>query len=222
MKTKGFTLIETLLVVFLIAMLATVAISSYINSTSNFKFLAAYQQVTSALRTARSDALSNKQQNGISPKGYGLCIGTNGVITFADTGSKNLKFDVTTAANVNFMVAIAVTCPYTTNANGLPEDTILQDKSFNISKSGYVQYSLDPKAVLPNNIISGPVVLFYESGTGNFSAYDGSGNQISKSTTPYFSIEFCQNVGGTCVANGLLRYIHVYQVSGLAEEATTL
>ncbi|MCX6734447.1 MAG: prepilin-type N-terminal cleavage/methylation domain-containing protein [Candidatus Peregrinibacteria bacterium] len=222
MKTKGFTLIETLLVVFLIGVMATVAIQSYVGSTKTFKFLSSYQQVTSALRTARSNALSNELQSGVSVKRYGVCIGANGILTFADTGSKDFKADFTSQANINYMGGSGYGCSFTTNANGLAEDVILQDKSFNISNSGYLAYTLDPTIVGNNNIITGPVVIFYDSGTGNLTAKDGSGNTISKSTIPYLSIQFCQNAGGgTCLATGQTRYIKVYQVSGLAEESTT-
>jgi len=219
---KGFTLIEILLVVLLIGMLATIAIRSYINSTTTFKFLSAYQQVTSALRTARSDALSNEQQtvNGVtvSPKRYGVCLGSNGVATFADTGSKELKFDLTNSDSSAFISLNVGACTFTTNANGAPEDVILRDKSFNMGDSGYQIYSLDPTKPANNNIIAGSVVVFYESGTGNFSAYDSNGNLLSKSLLPFFSIDFKQKPGiGT-----LERYIRVYQVSGLAEESTTL
>lgn len=218
MKTKGFTLIETLLVVFLIGVMATIAIQSYVNSTKTFKFLSSYQQVTSALRTARSNALSNELQNGVSVKRYGVCIGTGGVLSFADTGSKDFKADFTSQANTNYLGTSGFGCSAVANQSG-PEDIILKDKSFNISNSGYIEYTLDPTIAGNNNMITSPVVIFYDSGTGNLTAKDGSGNTVSKATVPYLSIEFCQNA--SCLTSSLIRYIKVYQVSGLAEESTT-
>ena len=214
MKTKGFTLIETLLVTMLIGVLATVAITTYINSTATFQFLSSYQQVTSALRTARSNALSNEQQGGLSPKRYGVCISATGYATFAETGQKDFKIDFlgTNAADIALLAGCNNAGVYSANASGA-QDSLLRDKTATISTQGYAIAVTDPSGV--NTATSLPLLIFYENGTGNLIAYDSTGKQISKATIPYLGIKFSK-------AGGLTRYIRVYQVSGLAEESTTL
>lgn len=201
MKTKGFTLVEILLVIFLIGTMATVAISSYINSTTNFKFLSSYQQVTSALRVARSNALSNELQSGVSTKRYGVCISSTNVITFADTGDKEFKFDL---KDSNKAVGCNDTDIFATSITN--EDVKLQDKTFDLGVQGYVVDVIGMEL---------PVLIFYDNGTGNLKAINGKNETIDKAVNPYLNISVAQKVGT------LTRYIKVYQVSGLAEESTT-
>lgn len=208
MKTKGFTLVEILLVIFLIGILATAAITTYINSTTTFKFLANYQQVTSALRTARSNAMSNKQQNGVSPNRYGVCISATNVTTFADTGDKEFKFDLKDKSK-------AVGCDNTDifATSDTNEDTKIQDKSFDLKTQGYVMKIIEAAGIKEINL---PVLIFYESGSGKLTAIDGKNAKIDKALNKYFSVSVSQ-IAGSLPA----RYIRIYQVSGLAEESTT-
>lgn len=201
MKTKGFTLVEILLVILLIGTMATIAVNSYINSTSNFKFLSSYQQVTSALRVARSNALSNELQNGVSTKRYGVCISSTNVTTFADTGDKEFKFDLKDKTKAVGCDDADVFATSTTN-----EDVKLLDKTFDL---GVQEYVID---VIGMEL---PVLIFYDNGTGNLRAINGKNQIIDKAVSPYLNISVAQKVGS------LIRYIKVYQVSGLAEESTT-
>jgi prepilin-type N-terminal cleavage/methylation domain-containing protein len=206
MKTKGFTLVEILLVIFLIGILATAAITTYINSTTTFKFLANYQQVTSALRTARSNAMSNKQIGGVMPNRYGVCISATNVTTFADTGDKEFKFDLKVQDAGCFSNDIFAT-------SGTNEDTKIQDKSFDLKTQGYAMKIIEAAGIKEINL---PVLIFYESGSGNLTAIDGKNAKIDKALNKYFSVSV-EQIAGSLPA----RYIRVYQVSGLAEESTT-
>ena len=212
MKNKGFTLIEILLVVFLIGVLATVAIKSYIDSTSTFKFLSGYGQVVSSLRTARSDALSNTQQNGAPVERYGVCIANDAVVTFADVGQKDLKLDLLQANAAD--IALLHGCgPLNPGDLSGAQDTLLREKTANIGAQGYAMTVFDHKD--SPLLTSMPILIFYESGSGNLTAFNSAGTVIAKDTVPYLNIRFFQNSGS------LERYIRVYQVSGLAEESTT-
>lgn len=206
MKTKGFTLVEILLVIFLIGILATAAITTYINSTTTFKFLANYQQVTSALRTARSNAMSNKQIGGVMPNRYGVCISATNVTTFADTGDKEFKFDLKVQDAGCFSNDIFAN-------SGTNEDTKIQDKSFDLKTQGYAMKIIEAAGIKEINL---PVLIFYESGSGKLTAIDGKNAKIDKALNKYFSVSVSQ-IAGSLPA----RYIRIYQVSGLAEESTT-
>lgn len=201
-KPQGFTLIEVLLVVFLIGILATAAITSYVNSTTTFKFLSSYQQVTSALRTARSNALSNEQQGGVMPKRYGVCISKKDVTTFADTGDKEFKYDLLDPSKAGGCRNNDIFAQSITN-----EDTKSQDKSFDFASQGYELGVVD---------IELPVLIFYESGTGNLTAINGKNVKIDKTVNKYLNVSVAQKDGD------LKKYIRIYQISGLVEESPTL
>lgn len=201
-KPQGFTLIEVLLVVFLIGVLATAAITSYVNSTTTFKFLSSYQQVTSALRTARSNALSNEQQGGVMPKRYGVCVSSTDVTTFADTGDKEFKYDLKDPGKAGGCNNSDIFAKSSTN-----EDTKSQDKSFDFASQGYV---------LAVDKMDLPVLIFYESGTGNLTAINGKNVKIDKIANKYLNVSVAQKDGD------LKKYIRVYQISGLVEESNTL
>jgi prepilin-type N-terminal cleavage/methylation domain-containing protein len=216
MKTRGFTLIEILLVVFLIALMAITAITSYMNSTTTFKFLSSYQQVVSALRTARSYALSNKQVGDVMPKRYGVCIGNDGYIAFADSGQVGYKLDLLNPNAADKILASACYnnfSVYSADVSG-DQDTLLRDKASNIDTQGYIMIFTGP-ADFSYGLAIPPIIVFYESGSGNLTVIDGNGVKIPKATVPYIKIKFQQTSGS------LARYIRIYQVSGLVEESTT-
>lgn len=89
---KGFTLVEVLLLVFMIGLLGTIAISSYMSSTATFKFLSDYRQLRSPLDAARSYAITNRTVNGEVPDRYGVCVSANSVVLFADVGDLPMRF----------------------------------------------------------------------------------------------------------------------------------
>lgn len=204
-KTQGFTLIETLLVVLLIAMLATAAIQSYFNSTETFKFLSAYQQLTSALNTARSNAISSRQQGDQVPKRYGVCISGTSVISFADTGDKELMLDLKDDTKFAECGPTIFSKDTAQNAN---EDVIIADKTFKFSG-----YSMNINDTTKTDDSIKPIIVFYEKGSGNVTIIDKSNTVIKKSENKFVSIEFTNSKTS--------KFVNIYQVSGLVEESAT-
>ena len=211
---KGFTLIELLLVIFLIAVLTTVAISSYMNSTDTFKFLSGYKQVMSAVRTARSYSITNKQkQDNTTPKYYGVCIASNRAIVFADSGDKELKMDVNPNDLANIGSCNPAACPdglcgaALLPAAGAKYDSILSEKNFNFSGGNYKMEATNSTS----SVIPIPLFLFYETGKGNLIIYDFSGAIINKTDNKFISIKFHETNGDA------KKFIKISQVSGLAE-----
>lgn len=88
---KGFTLIEVLLIIFLVGLLGVAAVSAYIGSTKTFNFLSNYKNVMSSIRTARSYAITNK--DGDTVDRYGVKIEEQTVTLFADVGETFFKLD---------------------------------------------------------------------------------------------------------------------------------
>lgn len=199
---KGFTLVELLVVVFLVATLATIAISSYVNSTDTFSFLSEYKNVISAVRTARSYAITNKETSNQVPERYGIEIRTNRATAFADTGANDFRFDSGGTAASN--------------------DAVI--KRYNLTD--YRMQVLDSSAA--HNLITPiPITIFYETGTGELTIFDGATprNIIDKNDQKYIAICFYEKVvsGSTCKnTTGLKKYIIMFQVSGLPEEFNNL
>lgn len=209
---KGFTLIEILMVVFLIAVMATIALQSYTNSTKTFSFLAAYQNVMSTFQSARSNAISNRQQNGKTPDRYGVCVGSDVAVAFADVGDKSFKFDPTAAdissAGITNCLITGDTSPAST-ANGATFDTILVDKNFKINGYTVEAYKSDGLTKLTL-----PIFVYYEAGTGNFSAFDSKNISIKKSDEKFITVKISSGTSS--------KFLRVSQVSGLPEEVSGL
>lgn len=79
--------------VLMIALLSTIALSSYMHTTSTFRFLSEYKQLRSPLDLARAYAITNRQVRGQVPDRYGVCISANSVVVFADVGELPMRFD---------------------------------------------------------------------------------------------------------------------------------
>lgn len=216
-KTHGFTLVEMLLVVFLIAVLATTAITSYMNSTDTFRFLQGYKQVMSTLRTARSYAVTNKQQADKSLKKYGVCLSQDRAIVFADSGDEEMKLEIDppTFKKLSENNTLVV-CGFNSAVEqpGKKYDDILLEKNFRFDDKGYLLKALDAKPAPAE--ITMPLFLYYESGSGDLTILDGGGVQIEKDTNKYINLEFSEKNGDA------KKYIRLFQVSGLAEEMDKL
>lgn len=209
LNKKGFTLIEILMVIFLISIMAVAALGSYINSTDNFKFLAAFGQVKSALSTARSYAMTNKQQNNILPKRYGLCISATKIITFADTGDNEMQFDLTAADNSKGGAGKSGECN-SPSANNFAvaktnSDTIIADKTFDFVAGGYSMTLTDDG----KSPLTAPLLVFYESGSGALTIVNANN---TKSTSKYVAIKLTSKDGK------FTKFLKIYQLSGLMEE----
>lgn len=143
---KGFTLIEVLLIIALLGILGTAAVSSYLDSTKTFTFFERYQSVISSVRAARSEAITNKQVyvggNLVKPDNYGVSIAKNGkeyeINVFADTGDKPFEFD---AKDVVRRV-VKISEPYIIKVEN--------------NKNASLEF---------------PLELFYETGTGKLMSY---------------------------------------------------
>lgn len=67
-KQRGFTLIEMLVVVVLLAILAAMAYPAYQTTIANNRVKAAQAEITKALSYARSEAISRNRAVGVCPK----------------------------------------------------------------------------------------------------------------------------------------------------------
>lgn len=81
------------MMVFIIALLGTIAISSYLNSAATFNFLSGYKQMRSSFDVARSYAITNRMTGEEVPDRYGVCVSENSVVLFADVGDLPMLFD---------------------------------------------------------------------------------------------------------------------------------
>jgi len=93
-KTKGFTLLELLLVIAVMALLSITALSSIMSSQNQFRFKSIVNESENILRTIRNYALSNKPAPIESAPQYGAVINaTEGSITIFGDTNRNNKYD---------------------------------------------------------------------------------------------------------------------------------
>lgn len=201
LNKPGFTLAELLIVILLIGILATAAITSYMNSTKTFEFLSAYKNVKAAITTTYSYALTKKSIDNTAPDRYGVIFESNKITTFADTGKTEFLFD---------------------KDNDSDEDNDKVIKEYDFASTDYEMCVFgSSEACAPdlgaNPIFTLPVALFYETGTGTLTVKGDTtvtNVLISKKDEKYIVIKFADNVS-------LKKYVYVMQVSGLPEESDT-
>ena len=99
-NTKGFTLVEILIVITLLVFIGSIAIGSYINANNKYQFISYYKESLSILRTARLYAITNREIDNIDFKDYGVFINRYCIILFADSGNNILKFDPSSNENL--------------------------------------------------------------------------------------------------------------------------
>ncbi len=92
-NNKGFTLIEVLVVIFLLVSLGTVAINSYIRADASYQFVSNYKNAISTLRTGRLYAFTNHEIADLDFENYGVYLNKYCIILFADSGNNKLQFD---------------------------------------------------------------------------------------------------------------------------------
>ena len=92
-NTKGFTLVEILIVITLLVFIGSIAIGSYINANNKYQFISNYKESLSTLRTARLYAITNREIDNIDFNDYGVFINRYCIILFADSGVNKLEFD---------------------------------------------------------------------------------------------------------------------------------
>ena len=196
---NGFTLAELLIVILLIGILATAAMTSYMNSTKTFEFISASKNVSASIKTAYSYALAKKTVNDATPKRYGVLIESNKITVFADTGKTEFVFDPE-------------------SKSGEDDDTVI--KEYDFSSTAYTM-SVFGSSEKPDAALILPIALFYETGSGTLTVKEDTGTDtnktnalISKKDYKFIVIKFADNVS-------LKKYVYIIQVSGLPEESDT-
>ena len=210
---KGFTLIELILVITLMALLGTAALVSYFSTTRTFQLLSDQQYISSGFRMARSNAIYKSTAKNTSgtytPERFGILIDknitTNDIkfTSFADTGLTPFKYDV---------------------GSGTPSENDIDypEKTFTLKSTDYIFKIFGSKTGV--EITSFPVYFFYDRGTGDMAAYHfntttGKLDLIPKTDDNYryLAIQIKQNR-----TTGLQKNIVINQISGLPEELETL
>jgi type II secretory pathway pseudopilin PulG len=142
---KGLSLAELILVVFILGLLGTIAVTSYVGSTATFKFLSEYKNLTSSLDTARSYAITNKQFGEELPERYGVCLGNKKIVVFADLGETDFS-SILSAPNCG-------------NSSSNLENVVKQ--------YSFEDYSIEAYDSQPNStslLSSASIIIFYELG----------------------------------------------------------
>lgn len=202
---KGFTLIEILIVVMIFAVIATLALSTYVKSTGTFDFLSNYKNVLSALRTARVYALTNRYEDGVLPERYGVRIDLNKVTVFADTGPTAFEYDPVEAACADFL------CPEESAAGDY--DPII--KNFDLAATNYLIEAFDSNFNAPGSNLTLPLLIFYGIGSGELTVYENA-VEVPKNEHKFIIIRVYDG------SLDLERHIMLFLVSGLPEEYDNL
>ncbi len=85
---RGFTLIEALVVMAVIATLSSMVLTSSFLGQKRYNVSRAVQQMSADLRRAQNLALSGKMQGGVTPTGYGIyTVGANSYVLFYNTSN---------------------------------------------------------------------------------------------------------------------------------------
>jgi len=87
----GFSLIELLVVIFIIILISGSVLANYGSGQRKYYVSKTSQQLASDLRRAQNMALAGKTQGGIAPKGYGIHINSaNQYLIFYNTDTSKL------------------------------------------------------------------------------------------------------------------------------------
>jgi prepilin-type N-terminal cleavage/methylation domain-containing protein len=221
---RGFTLIELVIVVALIAFIGTMALQSYFDSTDKFGFLSQYREAVSIFRTVRSDAVNNRQVAVVGdepgevsqelPSYYGVYIAADCLATFADVAqgedAEDLQFDMpadfTLSGGAGFCSLPAVQDP--------AKDKVL--KAIDLGAQG-LRVEAYPSSTTEVQLQL-PLVAYYQTGSGNLTLFEnvlGEASLLAKTTDKFVTMKFFQ---ADDVTNQ--QFMALYQVSGLAEELT--
>lgn len=196
---KGFTLVEVLLVVFIIGILSTVALSSYNNSTQNFSFISAYKEMMSSLRNARSYAITNKEGAVGVPDRYGVCISKNSIVLFEDNGKSKFQYDPAPGESFGDCKS-----PNTgAIQQGFIYDEIVKSYTYTVFNIA----ALDSK----KQSMPLPIVIFYERGSANVSVVKKD-QTLMDINDKYLALEF------NYPDKNIKKYSVMFLISGLAEE----
>ena len=198
---KGFTLVEVLLVILLVGILLTSALTSYFDSAKTFNFLEAYKSVMQPIRAARSYSLANR--DGGEVEKYGVRI-TEKCVAFLELKVGDDPFTLESEAN-------SAKCK-----DDVP-DFVNSDLSADFTDSDYIVGSpfSDEEEL--------PIYMFYDTLSGDLTAYHNvtvdEKTSVSKKSSEGKDIWL--SVSNT-KDDDLEQFIVILTVSGLAEEATSL
>ena len=222
-NNRGFTLIEILIVAFLLVSLGTVAINSYVNADKSYQFISNYKNALSTLRTGRLYAFTNHEIKGLDFDHYGVYINEYCIVLFADSVSSKFKFNPDPSEELGgncveiaegspaipdpeiFPIFNIVNYEILNEYNALPPqyDYIIQTKKFIFDKMNY-KFNIDGSTM--------PMAIFYELSSGKVEIYDNNGTAISPDVK---SLEITLSDE----TNNLSKSISFFKYSGLSEES---
>lgn len=212
---KGFTIIEILIVVTLMAFLATAAIGQSLNAQREFMFLDTFKQTLNKIREARIYAVTNftiEDESGtgsIIPKYFGSWIKKDGI-----------DYVIQSAAMLEDGTLSCMGNPYKVSGSNYEMDIVQIDK---LGTDGEVKNELETCAGVTNDKCDGgtpPIgcnfFAFYEPPYADF---------FAKGVVPtYYAKDTDGKIKGSIVLkiqdkqkNNLTRYIVIFQGSGVAE-----
>jgi len=109
LKFTGFTLIEMVVSISIIAIISTLFVANYRSSNKRTDLILAAQSLVADFHAAQNNALGlNKYNGSVPPGGWGLSLTTGAAsyVLFADLEapgvSGNLEYDATTEGNINY------------------------------------------------------------------------------------------------------------------------
>lgn len=200
-RRRGFTLVEIVLVLAVLGLLGTIALTTFFDSTKSFTFFANFKNMMSTMRQARSFAMTNTSTGGIVPDRYGV---------FFEEDDKLYKI---------FLFADTEEPPYVYKS----PDILIQNKNYTIPKDKF-RMEISAKTEFSNDptLLKMPFTMYYEIGTGDFTGfYSTSQNPNATEKIPKRSDNFI-SIKLTDTNGGIVRYLLVNQVSGLTEEYLSL
>ncbi len=138
-RESGFSLIELMIVVGLVAVLAAISVPVIAGAISQYELLTSGQQVVSTIRAARLQAVSRNQVLKVrfdfpADGQYQVVNAVDAAVGLPQTLGGEITFDAFT--DVQFTTAGRLAAPITiTVSNG----TAAQDRTINVSASGQVR-----------------------------------------------------------------------------------
>lgn len=201
-NTFGFTLAELILVVALVALMGTIALGMFFNSTKNLAFFSTFKNVQTTFRQARSFAITNATIGTTTPDRYGVYI------EFDDTVNEY---------NVFMFADDGATNAFEYKLKDPDMDTVFVTKNYSFSKDDYdisVRNGYDDP-------IDFPLAFYYEKGSGDFQGFyttainPNATEPMDKTSANYILIYIRETE-----SDGLAKTLVINQVSGLVEELT--
>ena len=207
-KNSAFTLVEIIIVVMLMAILGTIALSMFFGTSRSITFFANFTNIQSTVRQARSMAVNMMATGGSTPDRYGI------------------YFEKTEKAYEYYLFADNGAIPFLKDN----ADIIIEGKHFSLSQDNYELevFSRDNTTLFgPSNGANvfgtdHPVSIFFEKDSAEFnlfynkSSYLKAQQHLPRLSSNYVAIKLYDP------NEDIVRYLVINQVSGLSEEMETL